>query len=137
MSHLRAAAVVAVLVAGLAGCGAEPDAVTSGACEQPTVSATSARLPAELDLPVFGTVTKVARRDGIVQATAVSSGTIEELEPTVGRALEDAGYEIVGSDNEIIEADLFFAAGQDSTGGVKFIEGPCQDQVTLRLFLSR
>ena len=34
----------------------------------------------------------------------------------------------------MIEADIFFAKGTTTTGGVKFVNGPCQGQVTSRVF---
>jgi hypothetical protein len=55
----------------------------------------------------------------------------------VARALEDAGYTVVGRENEIVEADVFFSRGEQTTGGAKLLEGPCEGQVTIRLFVSR
>ncbi|MDQ3663815.1 MAG: hypothetical protein M3353_04040 [Actinomycetota bacterium] len=64
-----------------------------------------------------------------------TEGTLEELDRSFSVALEDAGYTIVGSENEIIEADIYFADPQGRIGGVKFLTTDCADQVVVRLFI--
>lgn len=137
MPHPAAAASGLLATLLLAGCGGRPDAAEGNACPEPAAATRTADLPPALELPVLGTLTEVVRGQRAVNAVAVTDGTIEDLQPRVARALEDAGYTVVGEENEIVEADVFFARGQRTTGGAKLLEGPCQGQVTTRLFVSR
>lgn len=63
---------------------------------------------------------------------AVSTKTVVELYPPLARAILDAGYSIVSSDNEGFEAEIFFG-DETTTGAYRLREGPCKDEVTVRL----
>jgi len=118
------------------GCGGgSPTSGTDGECAAPTPVGSTAALPDSLDLEPLGTVTQVASDRVLVTVRAVTEGTLEELDRSFSGALEDAGYTIVGSENEIIEADIYFADPQGRIGGVKFLTTDCADQVVARLFI--
>jgi hypothetical protein len=127
-----ALAVLALLAAcnsGSTPSGTDPE------CPTPTPARSTAALPDALDLEPLGTVTRVASDRGLVTVRSVTEGTLEELDRSFSVALEDAGYTIVGSENEIIEADIYFADPQGRIGGVKFLTTDCADQVVVRLFI--
>lgn len=118
------------------GCGGgAPTTGTDGECAAPTPVGSTAALPDTLDLEPLGTVTRVATDRGLLTVRAVTEGTLEELDRSYSGALEDAGYTIVGSENEVIEADIYFADAQGRIGGVKFLTTDCADQVVVRLFI--
>jgi hypothetical protein len=137
MNPRDAAAAGSVLALALAGCAVDGSGQAAGDCAEPTPAPALDDPPPALRIDALGTVTEVARERRAVNAVAVTDGTIEELQPRVARALEDAGYTIVGQENEIVEADVFFSRGEQTTGGAKLLEGPCEGQVTIRLFVSR
>ncbi len=104
-------------------------------CAAPTPANSTAALPDTLDLEPLGTVTRVASDRGLVTVRAITEGTLEELDRSFSVALENAGYTIVRSENEIIEADIYFADPQGRIGGVKFFTTDCAGQVVVRLLI--
>ncbi len=78
------------------------------------------------------TIIEITRRRGALGVTAVSELSVVELYPPLARAILDAGYSIVSSDNEGFEAEIFFGDAR-TTGAYRLREGPCEDQVTVRL----
>lgn len=101
-------------------------------CVTPPLASDADEAPKELELHRHATIIDVKRRAGALGITAVSGLTVVELYPPLARAILDAGYSIVSSDNEGFEAEIFF--GDDRvTGAYRLREGPCEDQVTVRL----
>jgi len=72
---------------------------------------------------------------GIRTVRAVTEGTLDELDAAFTRDLERAGYTIVGSENEIVEADIYFTDPSGGIGGVKFVRAACEGRIVVRLFL--
>lgn len=130
---------VTIAALGLAvGCSDDATGDTRDArCPAPVAAENGTALPRSLGLESLGTVTKVVRQRGFVNVTAVTAGTLQELHTRFSRELRAAGFAIVGAENEIIEADVFFARGQHTTGGVKFIKTACGDRVRVQLFVGR
>jgi hypothetical protein len=128
-------AAVLILVAGmLTGCGGGERAAQGCADPVPVGRERLDVLPSGLDLRRTGTVTQVTTGGGgYVSAIAVAESTIEETFTTFPGVLSEAGFEVVATENEGVEADLYFARGEAATGSVKFTEGPCEGQVTTRL----
>lgn len=127
---------VAVLL--LTACGGERrDASTRAvSCESPRTAASSDLVPPELQLDQHATVTKVERKGAALGVTAVSDLPIVELYPPLARAILDAGYSIVSSDNEGFEAEIFF--GDDkTTGAYRLREAACPDQVVVKLLFEQ
>ena len=121
----------------LGGCSEDSTPTgNEGECAAPTPASSTAALPDTLDFEPLGTVTRVASDRGLVTVRAVTEGTLEELDRSFSVALEAAGYTIVGSENEVIEADIYFADPKGRIGGVKFVTTDCgADQVIVRLFI--
>ncbi len=127
---------VVMLWLGLTGCTGGSDSHDSvGSCPEPRETTKTDAVPADLLLPEFGVFTRVEQQRGYVNAVSVTDGDVDGMTRPVSDALREAGYTIIAQENEIIEADIFFARGQSVTGGVKFINGPCEGQVTVRLFV--
>lgn len=118
----------------ISACAGDPgDAPASRpVCESPRPAADTTRVPSDLLLAEHATITEVTRRDGAVGVVAVSDLSVVELYPPLARAILDAGYSIVSSDNEGFEAEIFF--GDDrTTGAYRLREAPCGEQVIVRL----
>ena len=90
-------------------------------------------LPDDVPFGEFGDVVELGVEDGFLRAVALSDGLIVEMDPEMQRQLGTAGYQIVGHDNEGFEAEIFFTRGADTVGTIQMREGPCDDQVILRL----
>jgi hypothetical protein len=129
-----------VIAGALAGCGdgSEPADRSAGCADPvPVDRERLAALPAGLDLRRTGTVTQVTTGDGgFVSATVVADSTVDETFTTFPGVLTNAGLDVVATENEGVEADIYFAGGEAATGSVKFTEGPCEGQVTTRLTLT-
>lgn len=89
-------------------------------------------LPKKLPFDEWGTIIKVTEKAGFVGAEVISEVQIVELYPEISRAVRDGGYETVSGENEGFEAELFFQKGPN-TGTFLLREGPCKEQVTLKL----
>lgn len=116
-----------------------PDAADGAAqCPPPVPSAPATApsgLPRDLDLGSVARVTEVARDGEFVNVTAVAGGTLGEVQERFVQVLRRSGYAIVGSENEVVEADVFFARGRKTTGGAKFLQTGCDGRVRIQLFL--
>ena len=94
-------------------------------------------LPEDLPLAEYGVVTEVKLKRGYVGADAVTEARIVELYPPLARKVLDEGYQIVSSENEGFEAEIFFVGGKRITGAYRMTKGPCEGQVTLKLLYGR
>lgn len=135
----RSACATVALGCLLAGCtgGSASHSAASAPCPRVAPAEDTSALPRALDLESLATVTEVVRQDGFVNATAVTDGTLSGVQDRFSRVLRRAGYEIVGAENEVVEADIFFARGQATTGGVKLVQTACDGRVRVQLFIGR
>lgn len=76
------------------------------------------------------------RRQAAIGVTAVSELSVVELYPPLARAILDAGYSIVSSDNEGFEAEIFFG-DDETTGAYRLRESACEGQVIVRLLFEQ
>ena len=129
MRHV--AALLSAVAFSLAGCSGDAD--TAGPCTLPSQVADLSLLPADIPLDSWGTVAEAQVADGFLGARAVTTTPIVELYPVMARATAEAGYTILSGDNEGFEAEIFFQRGAGTTGTYRLREGPCGDQVTIRL----
>jgi hypothetical protein len=134
MRRLPAACVALLLL--VSGCGGDGDgdaAPTPCATPVPVDDRDLRLLPRDVPLAEHGVVTEVQIRAGFLGAEAIGQTRIIELYPPLARSVLDAGYDIISSDNEGFEAEIFFARGKYITGAYRLREGPCKDEVTIRL----
>lgn len=105
-------------------------------CVEPVPASDIGDVPKELKLHRHATITDVGSKKGALGVTAVSDLPVVELYPPLARAILDAGYSIVSSDNEGFEAEIFF--GDESvTGAYRLREDPCGDQVIVKLLFDQ
>lgn len=133
-------ATAAFLLASLVACGGGPDgpgSSTATPCEETTPLEDLARLPEDLPFEDWGTITYLRRKKGFAVVRLVSDTTVVELHPKIARAILDAGYEIVGADNEGFESEIFFKPQGKETGYFQLREGPCDGQVTTSMIFGR
>jgi hypothetical protein len=94
-------------------------------------------LPEEFPFERWGTVTYLRAKKGFEVVRFVAETTVVELHPQIARALGEAGYQIVGADNEGFESEIFFKPGGTRTGYFQLREGPCEGQVTTSMIFGR
>lgn len=102
-------------------------------CTLPSQVADLSLLPEDIPLDEWGTIDQLGVSDGFLAARALTTTPIVELYPVMARATSEAGYTILSGDNEGFEAEIFFERGKGTTGTYRLREGPCKDQVTIRL----
>jgi hypothetical protein len=119
----------------LAACGDGDPAAAPSPCPSPVpVDRRDLRLlPRDVPLAEYGPVTEVEVEAGFIGAQAITETSIIELYPPLARAVLDEGYDIVSSENEGFEAEIFFARGKHITGAYRLREGPCKGDVTIKL----
>ena len=122
-----------IAAALLLGACSGGDEERAEACPAPTPLGSLALLPRDIPLDEWGVVEELEVTKGFLQGRAISDTQIVELYPVMARATVAAGYEILSGDNEGFEAEIFFVRGKDTTGTYILREGPCGDQVTIRL----
>ena len=120
------------LAVTMAGCGGSEDEARPE-CELPEPVADLSELPRGLPMDAWGNVTEIEVSDGFLSATAVTETGIIELYPVMARAVSESGHTILAGDNEGFEAEIFFERGEGTTGTFRLREGPCAEQVTIRL----
>lgn len=136
----RATAALVALIVVLAGCQRDGAGIRDAAgrhCRPVAAAGDTGALPTALDLGSFATVTQVVRDGGFVNATAFARGTLRDVHRSFSRVVRRAGYSIVGSENEVVEADVYFARGPKTTGAAKFIQTACDGRVRIQLFVGR
>lgn len=126
---------VAVALCAFAGCSSEgdPAATEPSACPEPKSESRTEAIPEDVAIADFGTVTSVQRKPGFVGVEVISTQKIVEIYPPLARSIVDARYQILAGDNEGFEAEIFFARGKHVTGTYLLRQGPCGDQVTIKL----
>ncbi|MGH3647098.1 MAG: hypothetical protein ACRDTM_07970, partial [Micromonosporaceae bacterium] len=124
----RALAVVMLAALALPGCGADDPS----ACPPitPVASASLAPLPDELKLAKLGTVTGVHVDAEQITATLQRDATIDEAATAVQEHFGDIGWDVVSTDNEGFEAEVFVVRNAD-TGLIKIRESDCAGRVIL------
>lgn len=134
MSRIAAAAVATACIA-VAGCSSDGDAVSTepSACPDPVPAARTDGIPSDVAIADFGTVTAVQRKRDFIGVEVISTQKIVEIYPPLARSIVDARYQILSGDNEGFEAEIFFARGKRVTGTYLLRQGPCGDQVTIKL----
>lgn len=120
------------VMVSLSACGGSEGKRTQ-ACPAPTPLDSLALLPPDIPLDEWGVVEELEVTEGFLSGRAISETQIVELYPVMARATVEAGYEILSGENEGFEAEIFFVRGKDTTGTYVLREGPCGDQVTIRL----
>lgn len=128
-----------VIVALLVSCNTSGDGPRASAtpCKTPEAVTDLSDVPEDLPFKDWGTVTYLRKRRGFAVVRLVSETSVVELHPQIARAVIDAGYEIVGADNEGFESEIFFKPGRERTGYFQLREGPCEGQVSTTMIFGQ
>ncbi len=121
------------LCAALVGCAGGHGSGAPEACSRPTETADLEEIPDDIPIDDYGTQVEGVIDDDYFDAKVISDDLIVEIDPELQRSLGEAGYEIVGHDNEGFEAEIFFRRGAATVGTIFMKEGPCDGQVTIDL----
>ena len=125
----RSLALTALLFVAACADG-EPQERPAAACTMAPVVRPEGRLPA--DFPVLAelrlTKQKVGRKFVVVEGYLRSS--VEEVFETSRTVVLDQGFDIINTDFEGFEAEIYFARASSIAGIVRLREGPCRGHVS-------
>ena len=128
--RLGAALAVAVLVVG-AACSkdAAPENRPASACSVPPEIAAPKDVPEDFPWPDGVFVTQAESTEQFVSIGGFGETTVEELFEITRTELLDEGFDIINTDFEGFEAELYFAKGNSLAGIAALREGPCDGYV--------
>lgn len=131
---------VALVLLAATGCSSDlaPRSAVSTAVnctDAPTPAPTVAGALSRFDFTGVATPTSVSTEGGFFVITARAEGEIQELAIAFMAVVEEAGYQVAGSDGEAFEAEVFFAAGDVAAGQVVLTQSPCTGVVDVRVTL--
>ncbi len=128
---MRRLLAVLLLTCALASCdGSEPP---PEACPEPKPGGDAAVQPEGIDLRDFGVLTETSKKGEFVSAVVISEKAVDDLYDPLTKAVTEADYNILNSENEHFEAEIFFGDAKGRVALLNLREGPCQGQVTIRL----
>lgn len=136
MRFRRLLVAAGLVTTGCSGGGSGSGASHETPCPEPSRGGDRRLLPRDIPLEDWGTLAETRLTAGYIGATAVGSMPIVELYPRIARTLLGGGYRTVSADNEGFEAEIFFVRGRATNGSFILREGPCGDQVTIKLLYS-
>jgi hypothetical protein len=128
---VRRLIVAAVLSCALVSCGgSQPDAAV---CPEPKAGGDASIQPDGIDLRDYGTLTETRKKGDFISAVVISERSVDELYDPLLKEVSDADYNVLNSENEHFEAEIFFGDPSGRVALLNLREGPCLGQVTIRL----
>lgn len=141
-NHRALLAPTAAALALLAAAGCSGDATpkstatgTATCAEAPTPAPALTGALAAFDLTGVATPIGVTTEDGFLVLTARAEGSVQDLTTEFLAVVEEAGFDVAGSDDEGFEAEVFFAAGKVAAGQVILTSSSCPGAVDVRITL--
>lgn len=125
---------LAILAVGslfaLAACSSEPSTGRpAAACSLPPKVELPSDIPADFPLPPDVMVTQAELTKRFVTVTGFGRQSVQELFDATHAELKDKGFDIINTDFEGFEAELYFAKGDSLAGIASMREGPCDGYV--------
>ena len=130
----RLRAVLVVVVALVAGCSEDgPDGRPVAACEVPPEIEIPKGIPDDFPWPDGVFVTQAEPKEKFVTLTGFSEQSVESLFETARAELVENDFDIINTDYEGFEAELYFAKGDSLAGIAALREGPCDGYVKVNV----
>ena len=136
MSARRRACAVALVLAlplfsSCAGSDGKTDPVS--ACEMPKEIEMPSDLPTDFPWPDEVSLTLAHLKKKFVALEGFSERSVDELFESSRPALTSNGFDVINSDYEGFEAELYFAKGESLAGILSLREGPCDGYVKVNV----
>lgn len=119
----------------LSSCSEEPDGGTKAvaSCSVPAAIESSERLPDDFPELEGVSVTEAKTKKEFVATEGYSRRSVDELFEAARPALARNGFDVVNSDYEGFEAELYFAKGDGLAGIVALREAVCDGYVKVNV----
>ena len=126
LSSARRALGAATLAITLIACSSEPDDTrAAAACSLPPRIESPDGLPSDFPELEGMTFTSAEVKAKFVSVAGYMETTVEELFDVASDAVEASRFDIINTDFEGFEAEIYFARGSAIAGIVMMREGPC------------
>lgn len=132
----RFASLVALALAGIlfASCSPSPEeSAPVSACQLPPQIEVPANLPSDFPWPDGVSLTRARSKKKFVSLEGFSKLSVDELFKGSRPTLTTNGFDIINSDYEGFEAELYFAKGDSLAGILSMREGPCDGHVKVNV----
>ena len=106
-----------------------PEGRPAAACSLPPEVEIPKGIPPDFPWPPDVFVTQAEPTEKFVAITGFGQQTVEELFETTRAELTDKDFDIINTDFEGFEAELYFAKGDSLAGIASLREGPCDGYV--------
>ena len=118
----------------LPGCAnSDTPAPPAASCTLPPEVQVPGGLPADLPWPEGVDLTEARSNKRFVALVGFGEGTVEDFFERARTALEENGFDIINTDYEGFEAELYFAKGSSLAGITSLREAPCDGHVKVNV----
>ena len=125
-------AALAISLASSCSTKAEDDEALAS-CKLPSVIDSPSGLPADFPQLAGISLTEVQIKKKFVATEGLDDRSVEELFEEARPVLVDKGFDVINTDYEGFEAELYFAKGNSLAGIVSLREGPCDGYVRVNV----
>ena len=125
------AALVAALV--LSGCAEGSNGSPTASCSLPAAVQIPAGIPEDFPWPDGVDLTEARSNRRFVALVGFGKGSVEDYFESALIALTDKDFDIINTDFEGFEAELYFAKGNSLAGITSLREGPCDGHVKVNV----
>lgn len=114
--------------------GSTPQPLLTPECTPgPTEPVTLEGREAIFDLDDIAVVSGAVTENGYIVIDARSTDPIQDLAIEFVQVVTDAGFDVAGTDNEGVEAEVFFQRGDIAAGVVRMTESTCAGYVDIEI----
>lgn len=130
-----AAVLAALCVAGLSGACSDREGSEqpSATCTVPPEVEFPDGIPTDFPWPREISLTEARSTKGFVALTGFGEGSVEEFFESARGELDSKEFDIINTDYEGFEAELYFAKGNSLAGITSLREGPCDGYVRVNV----
>jgi hypothetical protein len=121
-------------VAAAAACGGEPAGCVDPV---PLTIGDDVQVPADLDLTTFGTLTKLDVDQGFTSYRIETKSSVQDLYVPITRQVRRDGWDLVGSENEGVDAEVYLSRREGDTGVIRLNDLECAGAVAIEVAVNR
>jgi hypothetical protein len=95
------------------------------------------QVPTDLDLTTFGTLTRLDVDRGFTTYRVETTSSVQDLYVPITRQVRRDGWELVGSENEGVDAEVYLARREGDTGVIRLNDLECAGTVAIEVAVDR
>ena len=125
-----------LVLSTLTGCvdsDSDTSATQTASCSLPPAIEAPAGLPVDLPWPDNVDLSEARSNKRFVALVGFGEGTVEDFFESARMALDEKEFDIINTDYEGFEAELYFAKGNSLAGITSLREGPCDGHVKVNV----